>query len=98
MGMPEQAMRIARSEGCWCRHADVLEFLLEKGADPLVTDVIQARTCLHYAALYGWANCITILMERPELRRQQGTPTSAQAIPAPTGHGSQPQNPRWASR
>ncbi|KAK9834689.1 hypothetical protein WJX74_007642 [Apatococcus lobatus] len=73
-----------------CRkgHADVLEFLLEKGADPLQTDAIQARNCLHYAALYGWANCITILMERPELRLQQAPPPSPRSRHSNTGHNS----------
>ncbi len=36
--------------------------LLEAGADPLLVDRHE-HTCLHYAALFGWANCIAALLE-----------------------------------
>ena len=36
--------------------------LLEAGADPLLADRHE-HTCLHYAALFGWANCIAALLE-----------------------------------
>ena len=44
------------------RHADVVAQLLEAGADPLLVDRHE-HTCLHYAALFGWANCISALLE-----------------------------------
>jgi len=44
------------------RHADVAAQLLEAGADPLLVDRHE-HTCLHYAALFGWANCIAALLE-----------------------------------
>ncbi|KAK9832490.1 hypothetical protein WJX81_001535 [Elliptochloris bilobata] len=47
-----------------CRrgHADVAAALLGAGADPLLADRHE-HTCLHYAALFGWANCVAALLE-----------------------------------
>ncbi len=36
-----------------CRHVDVVSYLLQMGADPLVPDKVHSRTCLHYAAWNG---------------------------------------------
>lgn len=36
--------------------------LLAKGANPFFCDGVYQRTCLHYAAQFGWASCCTVLL------------------------------------
>ena len=44
------------------RRADITKLLLANGANPLLTDSFQFKTCLHYAAQFGWGNCCTVLL------------------------------------
>ncbi len=44
-----------------CRHANVVAYLLREGADPLACDWVHMRTCLHYAAMSGQADCLRLL-------------------------------------
>lgn len=46
---------------CEHGHAAVAAYLLREGADPLVADFIHSRTCLHYAAVGGHADCLRLL-------------------------------------
>lgn len=46
---------------CEHGHAGVAAFLLREGADPLATDFAHSRTCLHYAAVGGHADCLRLL-------------------------------------
>ncbi|KAL8129758.1 hypothetical protein V2J09_018913 [Rumex salicifolius] len=39
-----------------------LEKLIQAGANMLMFDSIQGRTCLHYAALYGHSDCLQVLL------------------------------------
>lgn len=43
------------------RHATVAAYLLREGADPLACDWVHMRTCLHYAAMAGQADCLRLL-------------------------------------
>jgi hypothetical protein len=45
-----------------CRHATVVRYLLELGADPLLTDSPQGRMALHYAASSTWVTCMEVLL------------------------------------
>ena len=36
-----------------CRHSEIVTWLLQQGANPMLFDSIHSRVCLHYAALYG---------------------------------------------
>ncbi|WPT13214.1 Putative E3 ubiquitin-protein ligase XBOS32 [Picochlorum sp. SENEW3] len=40
---------------------DIVEMLFDAGADPLALDLINSRTCLHYAAIAGRAACVDLL-------------------------------------
>jgi E3 ubiquitin-protein ligase XBAT32/33 len=42
-------------------HAGVAAYLLREGADPLAADFVHSRTCLHYAAVGGHADCLRLL-------------------------------------
>jgi len=44
-----------------CRYDDIVEMLLDAGANPLALDLINSRTCLHYAAIGGRASCVELL-------------------------------------
>lgn len=46
---------------CEHGHAGVAAYLLREGADPLATDFAHSRTCLHYAAVGGHADCLRLL-------------------------------------
>ncbi|PSC74413.1 E3 ubiquitin-ligase XBAT31 [Micractinium conductrix] len=48
---------------CRSGAADCVRLLLEAGADPTLFDGLQQRTCLHYAALHGWAEAIEALVD-----------------------------------
>lgn len=53
-----------------CRHVDVVSYLLQMGADPLVPDKVHSRTCLHYAAWNGESAALADLIGL-ELKRKQ---------------------------
>ena len=36
--------------------------LLAKGANPFFCDTFYHRSCLHYAAQFGWAGCCAVLL------------------------------------
>lgn len=44
-----------------CRHAEMVSWLLQQGANPMLFDSIHSRVCLHYASLYGQADCVAAL-------------------------------------
>ncbi len=46
---------------CEHGHAAVAAYLLREGADPLASDFVHSRTCLHYAAVGGHADCLRLL-------------------------------------
>ncbi|KAI3431476.1 hypothetical protein D9Q98_004528 [Chlorella vulgaris] len=46
---------------CEHGHAEVAAYLLREGADPLAADFVHSRTCLHYAAVGGHADCLRLL-------------------------------------
>ncbi|EFN53948.1 hypothetical protein CHLNCDRAFT_136194 [Chlorella variabilis] len=46
---------------CEHGHAAVAAYLLREGADPLAADFVHSRTCLHYAAVGGHADCLLLL-------------------------------------
>jgi ankyrin repeat protein len=46
---------------CEHGHATVAAYLLREGADPLASDFVHSRTCLHYAAVGGHADCLRLL-------------------------------------
>lgn len=46
---------------CEHGHATVAAYLLREGADPLAADFVHSRTCLHYAAVGGHADCLRLL-------------------------------------
>ncbi|KAJ9513868.1 hypothetical protein QJQ45_020949, partial [Haematococcus lacustris] len=52
---------IAASRG----HVDVVQLLLDMGADPLCVDSVEGCTALHYAAMYGHALVAHMLLSSP---------------------------------
>ena len=58
---------------CEHGHAGVAAYLLREGADPLAADFVHSRTCLHYAAVGGHADCLRLLC------------SDAAMVPAPDG-------------
>ena len=46
----------------YCRRADISKLLLAHGANPLLVDAFQCKSCLHYAAQFGWGNCCLVLL------------------------------------
>ncbi|KAI3425777.1 hypothetical protein D9Q98_007752 [Chlorella vulgaris] len=48
---------------CKAGAVDCVRLLLEAGADATLFDTLQQRTCLHYAALYGWPEAVEALLE-----------------------------------
>ena len=47
---------------CEHGHVGVAAYLLREGADPLAVDFAHSRTCLHYAAVGGHADCLRLLL------------------------------------
>lgn len=54
---------------CRAGAADCVRLLLEAGADATLFDDLQQRTCLHYAAIHGWAEAIDALLEDESVLR-----------------------------
>jgi len=52
---------------------ELTKLLLEKGANPHFCDSVQHRSCLHYAAQFGWAGCCTILLADTTFYQSRGT-------------------------
>ena len=59
---------------CTRRHAEVVTWLLQQGANPMLFDSIHSRVCLHYCALYGQAGCIDALFSDDAYVRMSAGP------------------------
>ncbi|KAL4423321.1 hypothetical protein ABPG77_006116 [Micractinium sp. CCAP 211/92] len=70
---------------CRAGAADCVRLLLEAGADATLFDDLQQRTCLHYAAVHGWAEAIDALLEDESvLRTGEGQQQQQQQQQQPT--------------
>ncbi|KAK9800895.1 hypothetical protein WJX73_008006 [Symbiochloris irregularis] len=57
-GVGHTAIELACKHG----HSNTLQLLLAVGGKALIQDQVHGRTCLHYAAMFGRAACINVLL------------------------------------
>lgn len=71
------------------RHATVAAYLLREGADPLACDWVHMRTCLHYAAMAGQADCLRLLCSA-NTQVRQGAESEPRLLTLRNSQGSAP--------